>query len=133
MAIWCNEPEVAADILKEGRNERFLPGVRLPRGIGAGTDPVAVAAGKDVILLAVPSPYLMGVARQMLTAPNVMDGQSLVVVVTKGFVAGPPGSAGAQAAPRLILESLEDPRRDSTAATRSTSRGRATRRKCPEA
>jgi glycerol-3-phosphate dehydrogenase (NAD(P)+) len=107
VAVWCNEAEVAAGILEEGRNDRFLPGVRLPRGIGAGTDPAAVAAGKDVILLAVPSQFLMGVARRMLSAPNVMDGESLVVVVTKGFVPGPRGPAG-QAVPRLILEALED-------------------------
>jgi glycerol-3-phosphate dehydrogenase (NAD(P)+) len=107
VAIWCNEAEVAADILERGRNERYLPGVRLPRGIGAGTDPLAVAAGKDVLLLAVPSPYLMGVARRILSAPKVMDGEALIVVVTKGFV---PDSA-AQAisrGPRLILETLED-------------------------
>ena len=115
VSVWCNEPEVAADILEAGRNDRFLPGVDLPRGIKASTDPVAVATGKDVLLLAVPSPYLMGIVRRMLTASNVMDGETLVVAVTKGFVAGHPGPRGAEArgpsgkaAPRLILETLED-------------------------
>jgi glycerol-3-phosphate dehydrogenase (NAD(P)+) len=101
VAIWCNEAETAAEIRERGRNERFLPGVSLPRGIGADDDPLAVATGKDVLVLAVPSPYLMGVVRRILSAPNVMDGESLMVVVTKGFIAGPRG-------PRLILETLED-------------------------
>jgi glycerol-3-phosphate dehydrogenase (NAD(P)+) len=107
VAIWCNEAETAAGIRNEGRNERFLPGVALPRGIGADTDALAVATGKDVIVLAVPSPYLMGVVRRILSAPNVMDGESLFVVVTKGFIPGRDGPSG-RAAPKLILETLED-------------------------
>jgi glycerol-3-phosphate dehydrogenase (NAD(P)+) len=106
VSIWCNEAEVAAGITKTGRNERFLPGVDLPRGIAADSDPLAVASGKDVLLMAVPSPYLMGVARRILSAPNVMEGETLVVVVTKGFV--PSSATGAGRGPRLILDSLED-------------------------
>jgi glycerol-3-phosphate dehydrogenase (NAD(P)+) len=119
VAIWCNEPETAADISKASRNERFLPGVRLPKGLAADTDPLAVASGKDVVILAVPSPYLMGVAKRILPAPNIMDGQSLIVTVTKGFVAGSSGQISArpgalqgersgERSPRLIVETLED-------------------------
>jgi glycerol-3-phosphate dehydrogenase (NAD(P)+) len=111
VAIWCNEPETAADISKANRNERFLPGVKLPRGLAADTDPLAVATGKDVVILAVPSPYLMGVVKRILAAPNIMDGQSLIVTVTKGFVAGRAAQgSGRQGAgvPKLIVETLED-------------------------
>jgi len=101
LSIWCNEEETAADIRERGRNERFLPGVELPRGIGADVDPLAVAAGKSVLVLAVPSPYLLGVARRLMSSPNVLDGECMVVVVTKGFI---PGQRG----PRLIVETLED-------------------------
>lgn len=101
VSIWCNEPETAADIRDRNRNEVFLPGVGLPSGIGADVDPLAVAAGKSVLVLAVPSPYLLGVARRLMSSPNVLDGECMVVVVTKGFIAGPRG-------PRLIVETLED-------------------------
>jgi glycerol-3-phosphate dehydrogenase (NAD(P)+) len=107
VSIWCNEAETAAGIRNDARNERFLPGVILPRGIGADIDPLAVAAGKDVIILAVPSPYLMSVVKRMLSAPNVMDGESLFIVVTKGFIPGREGPSGREA-PQLILETLED-------------------------
>ena len=107
VAIWCNEAETAADINGERRNERFLPDVALPRSIVADIDPLAVATGKDVIILAVPSPYLMGVVKRILSAPNVMDGESLIVTVTKGFVTGGSGPAAAKG-PRLIVEALED-------------------------
>jgi glycerol-3-phosphate dehydrogenase (NAD(P)+) len=99
--IWCNEAEVAAEINGSSTNSRFLPGVRFPRGLRAETDPLSVASGKDAIILAAPSPYLMGVVRRILPAPGLMEGESLVVVVTKGFVTGPKG-------PRLILDALED-------------------------
>jgi glycerol-3-phosphate dehydrogenase (NAD(P)+) len=113
VAIWCNEAETAADINGARRNERFLPGVRLPKGVSADVDPLAVASGKDVIVLAVPSAYLMGVVRKILPAPNVMDGQSLIVTVTKGFATGPSGPAGgrggaAASQPKLLVETLED-------------------------
>jgi glycerol-3-phosphate dehydrogenase (NAD(P)+) len=101
VSIWCNESETAADIKANRRNERFLPGVALPAGIGADADPMAVAAGKSVLVLAVPSPYLLGVARRLMASPNVLDGECMIVVVTKGFIAGPRG-------PRLIVEALED-------------------------
>jgi glycerol-3-phosphate dehydrogenase (NAD(P)+) len=113
VAIWCNEAETAEDINGARRNERFLPGVKLPKGIVADADPLAVATGKDAIILAVPSAYLMGVVRKILSAPNVMDGESLVITVTKGFATGPVGQGGSRGAsgagqPRLLVEALED-------------------------
>jgi glycerol-3-phosphate dehydrogenase (NAD(P)+) len=105
VTIWCNEAETAAGIREKGRNERFLPGVDLPRKVGADTDPLAVASAKDVLVFAVPSPYLMQVVRKTLGASNLMEGESLVVVLTKGFI---PGDERKGAAPRLILETLED-------------------------
>ena len=68
VSIWCNENETAQGIRDARRNERYLPGVELPLGLGADTDALAVATGKDVIFLAVPSPYLMGVVRRILSA-----------------------------------------------------------------
>jgi glycerol-3-phosphate dehydrogenase (NAD(P)+) len=113
VSIWCNEAVTAAEILEKRSNERYLPGVVLPQSIRADADPLAVATGKDVIVLAVPSPYLLGVVRRILSAPNIMDGESLVIVVTKGFLTGLVGTSGPQGpsgskGPRLILETLED-------------------------
>jgi glycerol-3-phosphate dehydrogenase (NAD(P)+) len=101
VTLWANEAETVRMIREEGENRRFLPGVRLPAGLSAEGDPLAAASGKDVIFLAVPSPWLMAVLRRILPAPQVLDGESLIVTVTKGFMPGPEG-------PRLILEALED-------------------------
>jgi glycerol-3-phosphate dehydrogenase (NAD(P)+) len=101
VCLWCLEAEVAASIRERGENEKYLPGVKLPANLKSETDVLAAASGRDVVLLAVPSPWLMGVVRKILPAPGIMEGESLVVVVTKGFIQGPRG-------PRLILDALED-------------------------
>ncbi|HTX74166.1 MAG TPA: NAD(P)H-dependent glycerol-3-phosphate dehydrogenase, partial [Rectinemataceae bacterium] len=101
VTLWCLEAEVAAGIRERRENARYLPGVILPDAVRPETDPLAAATGKSVIVLAVPSPYLMGIVRRILSASNLMDGESLVVVVTKGFMADERG-------PRLILETLEE-------------------------
>ncbi|HUW41802.1 MAG TPA: NAD(P)H-dependent glycerol-3-phosphate dehydrogenase [Rectinemataceae bacterium] len=101
VTLWCLESELARAIAEKRENDRYLPGVTLPLNLKPETDPLAAASDKDVVVLAVPSPYLMGVVRRILSAPNLMDGEALVVVVTKGFIPDPRG-------PRLILETLED-------------------------
>jgi glycerol-3-phosphate dehydrogenase (NAD(P)+) len=101
VTLWANEPEVVESIRLRRMNERFLPGVLLPETLSAEGDPLAVATGKDLLFLAVPSPFLMRVVRRILSAPNILEGESVVAVVTKGFI---PTSRG----PRLILDSLED-------------------------
>lgn len=101
VTLWANELEVIDSINRSRENSRFLPGVELPAGLRAEADPLAAASGKDIIVLAVPSPFLMRVVRKILSAPNLMEGESLVVVVTKGFIPSPRG-------PRLILDTLED-------------------------
>ncbi|MGO8695661.1 MAG: NAD(P)H-dependent glycerol-3-phosphate dehydrogenase [Rectinemataceae bacterium] len=101
VTLWCLESELAKGIAETGENALYLPGVALPPGLRPETDPLTAASGKDVLFLAVPSPYLMGIVRRILSAPNLMEGESLVVVVTKGFIADP-------RLPRLILDTLED-------------------------
>ncbi|HUX38962.1 MAG TPA: NAD(P)H-dependent glycerol-3-phosphate dehydrogenase [Rectinemataceae bacterium] len=101
VSLWANEADVVESVNLSHENGRFLPGVTLPESLRADGDPLAVATAKDLIILAVPSPFLMKVVRRILSAPNIMEGESLIAVVTKGFIPSPKG-------PRLILDSLED-------------------------
>ena len=101
VTLWANEADVVESVNLSHENGRFLPGVALPVSIRAEGDPLVAATGKDVLVLAVPSPFLMRVVRRILAAPNIMEGESLVTVVTKGFIPSPK-------APRLILDTLED-------------------------
>ncbi len=101
VTLWCLEPELAEAVNVAHENKLYLPGVILPERVKATTDPLEAANGRDVIVLAVPSLFLLGVVRRILTAPNVMEGKSLIAVLTKGFIP-------TQRGPRLIVETLED-------------------------
>ena len=55
--MWGRRPELVEQI-NAGSNEDYLPGIRLPRGISATTDPAEAAASADIVVLAVPSQKL---------------------------------------------------------------------------
>ena len=59
-----------------------LPGVRLPESIQFTTDLKETVTGKDMLVMAVPSPFTRSTSKQM--APYVADGQ-LIVNVAKGI------------------------------------------------
>ncbi len=59
-----------------------LPGVKLPEDIVFTTDMESAVKGKDMLVLAVPSPYTRSTSRTM--APYVSEGQ-LIVSVAKGI------------------------------------------------
>lgn len=101
VCLWALEPATVEAINQRHVNELYLPGVRLPDALVATADPLAAATDKDALVLAVPSPYLLGTVKRILTAPNIMEGRSLIVVLTKGFIETERG-------PRLIVETLED-------------------------
>jgi len=101
VVLWSHDESTARDILTEHQNSRYLPGVLLPEGLGAVCDAREAATEKDYLILAVPSLYLLDSVRQILTVPNIMEGETFIGVLTKGFVTVRKGT-------RLIIETLED-------------------------
>ncbi len=99
--LWSFEAEVAADINGNRRNSRYLPDVPLPGGITADTDIRRAAEGAEFIIIATPSLHILPAVKSILAASNVMEGQSLIGVLSKGFVT-------TDAGPRLIVAALED-------------------------
>ncbi len=76
VTLWAREPDVAETLAREGHNPWYLPGVTLPDGIAATSDP-ATAAAADALLLVVPAQHLRGVAERL--APHRREGVPLVV------------------------------------------------------
>jgi glycerol-3-phosphate dehydrogenase (NAD(P)+) len=101
VVIWSFEDDTCDDINKRHRNSRYLPGVELPENLRASTNLVETASGRDFLILAVPSLYLLQTAKQILEAPSIREGTTAIAVLTKGFLSTDKG-------PRLILETLED-------------------------
>jgi glycerol-3-phosphate dehydrogenase (NAD(P)+) len=101
VVLWCREQTVADAVNKERANPRYLQGALLPENITACTDITAAAGGREYVILASPSLYLLDVVKRILAVPSIREGETAIAVVTKGFL---PGARG----PRLILETLED-------------------------
>jgi glycerol-3-phosphate dehydrogenase (NAD(P)+) len=100
--IWSFEDEVAADINRAHKNEKYLPGVSgLPENLRATTDIREAAGDKEFIIIAIPSLFILSAIKNILTVPNIMEGRSLIGIVTKGFITTNSG-------PRLIAATLED-------------------------
>ncbi len=81
VVLWGRRPEVCAEIAEGRTNEAYLPGVRLPDGVTATTDPAEALAGADLVAVAVPAQS----ARTTLAAfaPHVPE-HAVVVSLMKG-------------------------------------------------
>ena len=82
--MWGRRQEVV-DQINAGCNEDYLPGIRLPEGITATTDPAEAAQGADIVVLAVPSQTLRENLRQW---GSVIPPEASVVSLMKGVELG---------------------------------------------
>ena len=101
VVIWSLEEDNRDDINLNHRNSRYLPGVQLPEKLTATSDIAEAASGREYLILAVPSLYLLQTVKQILMTPSIQEGKTTIAVITKGFLSTDKG-------PRLILETLED-------------------------
>ena len=99
--IWSFEEDVKDDININLKNDKYLSGIRLPKGIKASTLPEEVAQDKDYIVLVVPSLFILETIKKILGVPNIREGKTLIGILTKGFIETDRGV-------RLITEVLED-------------------------
>ena len=99
--IWCLEEETKDDINLRHINSRYLPDVALPKNLRATCNVEEAASGRDFIILAVPSLFLLDTVKKILLVPSIREGETSIAVITKGFLSTSKG-------PRLILETLED-------------------------
>lgn len=81
--VWGRRPELVEQ-LNRGVNDDYLPGVQLPGGISASTDPAAVTDGAEIVILSVPSQSL----RTNLTEWAPLLGDKIVVSLMKGIELG---------------------------------------------
>jgi glycerol-3-phosphate dehydrogenase (NAD(P)+) len=79
VTLWGHMPDWLDEIRQTGRNERFLPGIELPRSLRLENDIKAAVAGRDCVVVAVPSQPFREVTRHL----DAYSG--LIVSVTKGI------------------------------------------------
>ena len=80
--LWCREDDVRRSISERRENARFLPGIPLPASLRTTGSLEEAARGAEVLLLAVPSPYLRAVLSEL--AP-VAPGAAIFASATKGL------------------------------------------------
>lgn len=78
ITVWSVMEEEILMLQREHEQKDKLPGVRLPEDILFTTDLEQAVKGRDVLVLAVPSPFIRDTAKKM--APYVTPGQKLVNV-----------------------------------------------------
>jgi len=101
VVVWSLEEDNRDDINLNHQNSRYLPGVTLPEKLTATSDIIEAASGREYLILAVPSLYLLQTVKQILKIPSIQKGETAIAVITKGFLSTNKG-------PRLILETLAD-------------------------
>ena len=85
VTIWSHDPHEVEMLSTKREQQEKLPGVKLPDNVSVLSDMEASLTGKDVVVMAVPSPVVRSVAKQM--APYISDGQ-VIVNVAKGIEDG---------------------------------------------
>jgi glycerol-3-phosphate dehydrogenase (NAD(P)+) len=101
VTIWDYIPAVVKEINMLHVNGKYLPGVPLPEGLKAVSNMEEAVTGKDFLIVASPSMYILQITKQLIQFKGIQEGKINIGVITKGFL---PSAAG----PRLILESMED-------------------------
>jgi len=77
--LWGHDPQHLSEVRSAGRNERYLPGIELPREWRLETDPTKAVDDSQCVIVAVPSKTFRGVTRCLETY------EGIVVSVTKGI------------------------------------------------
>lgn len=101
VVIWSFEEETRDDINYKRQNLRFLPDVELPETLSATSNIEEAVEGKQFLIYAVPSMFLLDTLKKSLSADSIREGKTIIAVITKGFL---PSENG----PRLIVETMED-------------------------
>jgi glycerol-3-phosphate dehydrogenase (NAD(P)+) len=79
VTLWGHKPEWLEEIRQTGRNERFLPGIEVPREVALEPDLPRAIAAAECIVMAVPSQPYRDVARHLADYPG------FIASVTKGI------------------------------------------------
>lgn len=80
--VWGPFADYIAEIQHRHKNEKFLPGIKLPPDIHWTADKAEAVAGADVVILAVPSHYFRSVLESLA---GLIPSSSPVLSVTKGL------------------------------------------------
>src|SRR5690606_40868367 len=77
VTMWARRPELAQEIAEAKRNSKYLPGINLPRSIGATHEIERALDGAEQVYLSVPSQSLRANLRAL--RPLLADRDAAIV------------------------------------------------------
>jgi glycerol-3-phosphate dehydrogenase (NAD(P)+) len=80
--LWAFENEVCADIGESRENKLFLPGIRLSDNLRPSNDLDKVAAGKEIVLLVMPSHVFRSVSENLA---GYLSEKTVIISASKGI------------------------------------------------
>lgn len=83
--MWCRRAEQAAEMNQRRTNERYLPGITLPKGISVTTDLASALQDTDYVVLSVPSQSLRETLEHI--KPYLPE-QAVLINTAKGLEVG---------------------------------------------
>jgi len=86
ITLWSVFPEYCAQLNKTRINKKYLPGIRIPKGIKITSCLEDSVFGKDLIVIAVPSQYARGVLKKIKSYNYPKE--AIYLSVTKGIEIG---------------------------------------------
>ncbi len=84
---WGAFPAYLREVARRRLNRKYLPGVRIPRGIRIEPSLAAAVSDADLIILAVPSQYLRTIARRLRPLRDAWS-RAILVSAAKGLEHG---------------------------------------------
>ncbi|MDC7125577.1 MAG: NAD(P)-binding domain-containing protein, partial [Spirochaetales bacterium] len=99
--MWEFMEDVVEDINNKHKNSRYLLGVDLNKNVTATSDLSKAVSGKDFIIIATPSLYILDIVKKIVPIQDIMEGKPVIGVLTKGFINTTKG-------PSLITQAMED-------------------------
>ncbi len=100
VTLWDFIPDVVTEINSRQVNTRYLPGVKLPKNLSSEADFNTTAGGKDFLIIASPSLYILDMVKKLIHIKEIMNGETTIGILTKGFIETKTG-------PSLIVPALE--------------------------
>ncbi|MFN7975244.1 MAG: NAD(P)H-dependent glycerol-3-phosphate dehydrogenase [Acidobacteriota bacterium] len=85
VSLWARRPELAAQIAETRRNEDYLPGIEIPKGVTVTADAAAAVAKAEICILAMPS---HGVRSVLMAAASHVPEKAILVSAVKGIENG---------------------------------------------
>jgi glycerol-3-phosphate dehydrogenase (NAD(P)+) len=82
ITLWIYEKEVKDQIEETGENKMFLPGVKLSANLHPTNDLSETVAGKDIVVVVVPSHFMREISSQMADA---VSKKAIIVTASKGI------------------------------------------------